>query len=329
MKKLTIGLVFLIGVLMATSKAELKASSASCTFNTVGATMTLVSDCVTDVSLQVPDGFTMDLGGNTVVAVDPAGDHFRGAVIRNAGVWAAVRNGTVTTSALANVCDAGDDRLRGVMFQAAAGSITDLSVDGINQGASGCQEGNAIEVRNEPFDGAHPNTLSVEVSGNVLTNWQKSGIVANGDVDVSIHHNMIGASATQAYLAANSLQVGFGGKALAEHNQIAGNSWSGPSDTVSTSVLMYQSAPGTNVRLNNLMDGNSDIGIYVFADGVTVDNNKVFESGADINQFLYDIGIGNYGTGNSVTNNKSKGYLMPYDGVFSGKNKEIPAPSKQ
>ncbi len=327
MRKLLLGILILLGIGVATT-ARTTGAAAACVFNVSGTTMTLQGDCATDVSLQIPDGFTMDLGGFTVVAVDPTGGHFLGAVIRNAGPWAAVTNGTVTTSALANVCDAGNDRLRGVMFDGAAGYINDLSIDSINQGPSGCQEGNAIEVRNAPFDGTHLNTLSVEVGGNVLTNWQKTGIVANGDVNVWIHHNVIGSSATQANLAANSLQIGFGGKALAEHNHIAGNSWGGPSIYVGTSILMYLSAPGTIVRQNNMMEGNSDIGIHIEADGVTVDNNKVFESGSD-SPLGYDIGVGNWGTGNTVTNNKSKGYSTPYDGVVDGQNKAIPAPSKQ
>lgn len=43
-------------------------------------------------------------------------------------------------------------RLRGILFDGAAGSITHNTVTNINQGASGCQEGNGIEVRNGPFD---------------------------------------------------------------------------------------------------------------------------------------------------------------------------------
>ncbi|MEZ5317950.1 MAG: right-handed parallel beta-helix repeat-containing protein [Vicinamibacterales bacterium] len=303
----------------------------TCTFATSGNVMTLDADCWTSESLIVPDGFVMDLGGNTIVGVDPSSGTFTGAIVRNVagGTWAGVRNGTITTQGLQNACKGGDDRLRGVMLEGAGGFVTDLSIDNINKGPSGCQEGNAIEIRSEPFDGTHPATKVVEVAGNVLTNWQKTGIVVNGDVDAWVHHNVIAESATQANLAANSLQAGFGAKMRAEHNHIAGNSWGGPSEYVATAILLYQSAPGTVVRQNNLMDGNADIGIYVYADGVTVDNNKVFESGPDNNQFGYDIAVGDYGTGNAITNNKAKGYATPYDGVSGGKNKAIPAPSKQ
>lgn len=191
----------------------------------------------------------------------------------------------------------------------------------INQGASGCQEGNAIEVRNAPFDGTHPATKVVEVSHNQLSNWQKTGIVANGDVDVTITHNTVSGSATQANLAANGIQIGFGGKGSVKHNLVDGNSWCCV-DAAATAILLFDAESGTEVSQNNVMGGNADVGIYVFADGVTVDNNRVFETGSD---GFYDIGIGDYGLGNAVTNNKVRGFALPYDGVTDGKNKVIPS----
>ena len=329
-RSLAFAAVCLVALFVAHPAPEASALPAvACTFATSGNVMTLQGDCSTDVSIVIPNGMILDLDGNIIVAVDPSGGSFSGPIVRNGGTWAGVRNGTITSQSLTNVCKAGDARLRGVMLEAASGFVENLAVDNINKGASGCQEGNAIEIRNEPFDGTHPETVTVEVSANVLTNWQKTGIVANGDVDVWIHHNVVSASSTQANLAANSIQVGFGGKAKVEHNHVAGNSWAGPSEFVATSILLFDSAPGTIVSRNIMMDGNSDIGIYLSANGATVDNNKVFESGDDFNQFEYDIAVGNYGVDNQITNNKAKGYATAYDNVTTGKNKEIPAPSKQ
>ncbi len=299
-------------------------ATTTCTFTTVGTTMTLDADCTTDTTILVPAGFTLDGDGNTITAVDPVAGHFLGAVIKNAGTVAHVTNLTVTASGLANVCDGGDDRLRGILFDGAAGSITKSTVIGINQGASGCQEGNAIEVRNEPFDGQHPGTLKVEIAHNVVDSYQKTGIVANGDVDVDIHHNVVGASATQENLAANSIQIGFGALGSVTHNQIDGNQWKGTSDWAATAILIYDASPGVEVSQNNI-GGNSDVGVYVFADGSVVNNNRVFDQGADHPNSGYDIGIGSYGD-NSVTNNKVRGFDDPYDGLADlGSNKVIPA----
>lgn len=291
-------------------------SSAPCTFTVAGTTMSLDADCSTDATILIPDGFTLDGAFHTITAVDPAGDHFRGAVVANGGSSAWVTRLEVSAMGLANVCDGGGDRLRGIMFEGASGAITHSLVDGINQGASGCQEGNAVEVRD--FDGG-PEASVVEMAHNTLTNWQKTGIVCNGDSRCSIHHNTIGASATQANLAANSVQFGFGAGGSLENNKVAGNSWCGPSDFVATAVLLF--VPAATLVESNWIDGNADVGIYGFGDGVTIAKNKVYDVGPDCNAFGYDIGIGDYGTGNVVTKNHVSGFDTPFDGVTGPKNK--------
>jgi len=302
-------------------------AATDCTFTTTGNLMVLDGDCMTDATIYVPDGMTLDGADNMITAVDPGGDHFRGAVVANGGDTAHVRNLVVTTSGLANVCDGGDDRLRGIMLEGASGSITHNVVVGLNQGASGCQEGNAVEVRNAPFDGTHLDTQFVEVSHNTLLDWQKTGIVCNGDVYCSVQHNDVDASATQDNLAANSIQFGFGALGFAKYNLVEGNEWRGLSDYAATAFLIYQTGDGLEISQNNVR-GNSDIGIYFFADNGTVFNNRVFDVGDDHPNSGYDIGLGNWGSGNAVKNNKVRGFEIPYDGVEGGNNKAIPGPSR-
>ena len=65
-----------------------------------------------------------------------------------------MKNLTVTVSNLTDACDAGNDRLRGILFDGVSGSIMNNTVKDIEQGTSGigglsgCQEGNGIDVRN-------------------------------------------------------------------------------------------------------------------------------------------------------------------------------------
>lgn len=96
-------------------------SATDCTFTTKGSTMSLNANCTTDSTILVPNGFTLDGKGKTITAVDPAGGHFTGAVVSNAGSSANVKNLTVTASGLGDVCDAGTARLRGIMLAAASG----------------------------------------------------------------------------------------------------------------------------------------------------------------------------------------------------------------
>lgn len=314
-------LIVVTAALFPVSGERTAMASTDCIFTLTGSTMTLDGDCTTDATISIFDGVTLDGAGHTIAAVDPSGGHFVGAVVANAGLTAYVKHLTVTASGLSNVCDADANRLRGIMFEGASGSITHNTVTGINQGASGCQEGNAIEVRNAPFDGTHPGTITVEIAHNNVQDWQKTGIVANGDVDVSIHHNAVGASATQANLAANSIQLGFGAIGSVKHNNVDGNQWLGTSDFAASGILVF-GADVVDVSKNNV-GGNSDIGIFVVSDDGTYDNNRVFDNGSDHPNSSYDIGFYNDGE-NSVTNNKVRGFDEPYYNVTDGKNKAIP-----
>jgi len=322
---LVAGFIILLGVLSITGSPQLALAASDCTFTEDPDTLTMAldADCMTDETIGIPDGWTLDGQGHAITAVDPTGSHFTGAVVANEGVEAYVTQLTVRAEGLSNACDGGADRLRGIMLEGASGAITHSTILDINQGASGCQEGNAIEIRNEPFDGTHPNTTIVEIAHNSIERYQKTGIVANGDVDVSIQHNTVGASATQANLAANSIQLGFGAMGSVLHNLIDGNQWLGTSDFAATAILVFEASEGVAVSQNNVR-GNSDVGIYILADAGIYDNNKVFDEGEDGPHG--DYGLLNDGVDNLITNNKVRGFDTPYDGVEVGKNKSIPGP---
>lgn len=313
-----VGSVIASSTLAATS--VLDAEFAGKVFNDpVGKVAHLTDNITTDDTITIPDGYTLSGHGFTITGVDGSGN-FIGAVVRNAGATAHVADLFVTVDSLANVGQSGDNRLRGILFEGCSGSIKNCFVMGINKGASGHQEGNAIEIRNAPFDGTHPNTQQVSVTHSTVVDYQKTGILANGDVDVTIAHNSIGSSATQLNLAANSVQIGFGARGTVEQNRVDGNQWLGTSDYAATAILLYLSAPGCIVS-KNIIQGNSDLGIYAYADSVTADNNKIFDNGEDGGH--YDIGFGDYGAGNAFTNNKVRGFDTPLEGTL-GNNKVIP-----
>jgi hypothetical protein len=228
------------------------ASGSDCLFSTTGRTMTLVNDCTTDQTILVPNRSTLDGNGHSITAVDPIDGHFLGAVVANAGTTANVTNVTVTTSDLADACDGGVDRLRGILFDGASGSITDNTVIEINQGPSGCQEGNAIEVRNEPFDGNHRGIKLVAISGNTISDYQKTGIVANGNVAAMITNNTVTGSGKIDYIAQNGIQVGFGATAFVNGNTSSGN-WYTPKSDVACGIL-FVDAGGVRASHNTLFD---------------------------------------------------------------------------
>jgi hypothetical protein len=230
-------------------------ATTTCVFNVVGTTMTLAGDCTTDATITVPDTFTLDGAGYTITAADPPSGHFLGPVIKNGGTSATVENLTVTTSGLANVCDAGNDRLRGILFDGASGAIVENAVIDINQGASGCQEGNGIEVRNAPFDPTGYD-LAVLISNNTVTGYQKNGITANGSVAATISGNVVTGAGPVNYIAQNGIQVGFGATGAVYGNVVSGNDYT-PPDWVACGILYYQ-ADGVRAYRNTVFDNEHD-----------------------------------------------------------------------
>ncbi|MDF2735425.1 MAG: ExeM/NucH family extracellular endonuclease [Chloroflexota bacterium] len=226
-----------------------------CAFEDSGTTRTLLGDCSTDETISVPNGWTLDGDGHAISAFDLDGEHFVGAVVANAGAVAHVTNITVTTNELADVCDAGDDRLRGILLDGAAGSITDSHVIDINQGASGCQEGNGIEARHAPFAPGGVD-VAVTISGNEVTGYQKTGILANGSVDATILNNVVTGAGPVDYIAQNGIQVAFGGTGLVRDNTVSGNSYTGPD--VACGLLFFE-ADGVRQQANTLFANERDV----------------------------------------------------------------------
>lgn len=293
---------------------DLAGAADGCSFQKAGTTWTLASDCATDSSIVLPDGFTLDGAQNTIMATDPIGGHFRGGIIVAGGASANVTNTVISALMLVDVCETGHERLRAIYFNGASGVIQGNTVLNVNKSGSSCQEGNGIEVRNADLGGR---PTSVQIIDNVVEGFQKTGVVASGNVDVTIRGNSIGASSAQRVLVANGIQVGAGARALVEANAVAGNSWGGD-DAAGTAILLLNTAAGTVVR-GNVIVGNADVGIYVMASGVRVELNRLTDTGTD---GAFDVGIGNFGDDNVFDRNTINGYFLRYQNVSEPRNRE-------
>ncbi len=226
-----------------------------CDFEDSGTTRTLLGDCSTDETVSVPNGWTLDGNGHAISAFDFEGEHFRGAVVANGGAVAHVTDITVTTYELADVCDDGVDRLRGILLDGAAGTVTNSHAIAINQGESGCQEGNGIEARNAPFAPGGVD-VAVTISGNEVTDYQKTGILVNGSVNGTIRTNVVTGAGPVDNIAQNGIQVGFGGTGLIRGNTVSGNSYTGPD--VACGLLFFE-ADGVRQQANTLFANERDV----------------------------------------------------------------------
>lgn len=306
--------IFLLGLVMlgvaTTASAQDwidDAAGVPCRFTRTGTVISLENDCVTESSIELSDGDTLDGSGHTIWAIDPPGGSFRGGVVVARGGTVSVVNTRISARQLASVCHGGDERLRGILFDNASGVIRRNTVVGLSQSASACEEGNAIEVRSRARDGR---SVTVNVEQNLIDQYQKSGLVVQGAVNALVIGNVVGTSASQSFLAANALQIGPGATVNVQRNVIFGNSFR-EDDLAGTAILLVNSGPGTTVTANTIR-GNADVGIHVVANDVVVTGNDLSDSGAD---GAYDVGIFNAGLGNVVSDNRVRGFRIPYSGV--------------
>lgn len=208
------------------------ALAGACAFTLAPGKVTLSEDCVTQGPVFIPDGFTFDGAAHVLTAVeDPvAGEHFQGAVLRNRGPVASVRGVTVTARSLLDVCDAGAARLRGIFLEGASGAVEDSVVEALHQAGnlSGCQEGFAIEVRNDAA-GAAP--VTVGLRRNRVTGYQKAGVVVVGPVDVTAEDNIVEGGGPVEHIARIGIQLAYGVSGRVVANEVTGNAYTKASAT--------------------------------------------------------------------------------------------------
>jgi len=242
----TAGSGFLVDNLALSSTA----ATTACEFSVAGSTMTLLDDCITDQTIAVPNGLTLDGKGHSITAVDPAGANFRGAVIQASGPAPTKVTGlTVSASNLADACDAGPAGLRGILFDGVGGIISNNIVTDIEQGAnggSGCQEGNGIEVRNTV--GVPMPRLTI--SSNTVIDYQKTGILVRDNVSAVISDNTVTGDQKIIYIAQNGIQISYGATAQLLRNVVTGN-WYTPKSYVACGLILYK-AGGVSGAKNGL-----------------------------------------------------------------------------
>lgn len=321
---------YLVAAALWLASSSAATAATDCTFRSIRRTMLLERDCWTDSTLSIPDGVTLDGRGRTITAVDPAGGHFLGAVVRNEGSTAHVRNLTIQARGLADVCDGAgppDQRLRGILFEAASGSIVRNEVRGPHQTGSGCQEGSGIEVRGAP-PAQSPTLHQVTIADNRVTGYQKTGVFVSGYVEVDIVANRIEGLGPVDSIAQNGIQLTLGARGRIQWNRVEQNIYTG-GNVASTGILLIEAGAPLEIERNRIDD--NDIGIRVKStsdvvvqandvsgstfDGIAIDGLEATTQGNQIaGNHLTDnaVGIELFGAGataNEVLGNRIHGSL--------------------
>ena len=172
----------------------------SCVADVDGSTYTLTEDCETFSTLEFPDGATLDGNGHTITAVEDATHaNFPGPVVKSA-------TGTDVATASFHVRDLtidtdfhgsnSNNKLVGIEMLRAGGSLSDVTVDGISHG-NGVQEGHAISIRNRVSgDDINVPRARVSLDKVTATNYQKTGVLLDGNLAFAATKLTIGAAGT-------------------------------------------------------------------------------------------------------------------------------------
>jgi hypothetical protein len=172
------------------------------------------------------------------------------------------------------------------------------------------------------------------ISGNTFTNYQKGGIVANGEgTSVTISGNTVTGQGPVTYIAQNGIQVGYGASATVSGNTVTGNSYSGSIFASSGGILVvggpgYGNGPDGNpfpytVQTHiqkNILTGN-DVGVWLSNDNngvppptptsIKVQSNTITNccvtNATGGGTVPYQAGISDEGNRDSLINNKISG----------------------
>jgi parallel beta-helix repeat protein len=154
--------------------------------------------------------------------------------------------------------------LRGIEYQNASGTITEVSVLNENEGSgNGCQSGEGIFIES----GSGHST--VKITNSVIENFQKNGITGNNiGTAVTISGNSLLAEgpATDG-AAANGVQIGFGATGTVSENTSIDDVWTpdllGDTGDAAAGILVYGSE---SVIITSNTVANTQYGIAVVSD---------------------------------------------------------------
>lgn len=188
---------------------------------------------------------------------------------------------------------------------------------------SGVQRGVAIYYAGVDSLG----TVSGNVSGNEVSQYQKGGIVVNGgSASATVRNNTITGLADVPFIAQNGIQFGYGANGQAMNNTINGNWYTG-ADWASTGILVFES---DNVMVSKNTLANNQTGVdaesWCYNGAPSANNNKFVDN--DISGSDYGVVVAAYSlysecnaeaSNNKVTNNTISGTgNAGSEGVFVG-----------
>ncbi len=245
----------------------------------------------------------------------------------------------------------------GVYYDSGTGLINVATIHGanyfgvlvngdVNDVAVTIQDSVVKQIGNTPFDGTQhgvgiyyrsfgTGSASGSVTGTTVSEYQKGGIVANGNSNVTVSGCTVTGLGPVVFIAQNGIQFGWGASGSAMRNTVTGHSYvppGGGDGSASAGVLVYGDTSGvtTGIQITgNALTGN-DNGVALVNcgdDACSVPpsirtNDKVVNNtitGPSTNQ--YAAGVYDFGNADKIVNNTIDLYTTPVftDGSLNAK----------
>ncbi len=195
-----------------------------------------------------PTGFYRD-GVNMTAAVIASGD-ISGGIIDATGCNIGIYYGPGTSGTVDGVTVRNANYF-GILV---AGDIENADGSFSNPGATSVDITNSTisKIGENPFNGdqhgvsiyyhafAPGSSATGAVSGNMISAYQKGGIVVNGPGSaVSVSGNTVRGNGPVDYIAQNGIQIGYGATGQVMRNEVTGNSYTGPGLASSAGILIF------------------------------------------------------------------------------------------
>jgi hypothetical protein len=307
-RQFVIAVSFIILVTIAHAKT-------TCVFqtNNVTKTMTLVADCTTDTTIQLPAGFTLNGAKHLITAVDPAGGNFNGAVVANEVVDSTINVKNLVID-MPNLATGNCVFVQGISFNQASGAITGNTILHVGQSGYCPNTGTGISVGAPLFSSPQV----VAISGNKVLLASANALFVSGPFDAAV---------TENEFSINNLGT--------DAVEFLAQSGSFTQNTIETdpngqdnqeAFVIFNNVANVKVTSNtiNLISGRAAYGIDLFDanNPITVSGNRVFSHGPIFN----GVGIYNGTAGSTITNNKIRCYNLPIAGSSGKGNVTLPCP---
>jgi hypothetical protein len=193
-------------------------------------------------------------------------------------------SGTVSGDVDATGCNIG------IYYDHAKGAVNSANVHGsnyygvvvngdFNEVAVNVTNNTVTQIGESPFNGTQhgvgiyyrafgTGSTSGKVTGNIVTQYQKGGIVVNGASTVAVSDNTVTGLGPVDLIAQNGIQAGYGATVQIKRNVVTGNAYTGANFASSGGVLVvggdcYGGAftTGTQIMGNTLV--NNDVGAFL------------------------------------------------------------------